>query len=261
MITITKITSNNETKLIGDIDNFSYCISYTKVIEDKLEELSLKVDKCQDFEEWENLIAIAKNVVSGNPYAIQGSKYFSKINEEFFLSYNGKYYNIKDSRNIIKTTLNYFIDKSLNIDKFAVFIARNGNANLLKLENIYHRINSNGNILINLNCGHEYSYKYFSVSPNNRVVIKRLDYPRYFINGALVSSNSEYTLKSLGVKFKKVLSHDDDSGIPMLIKPDLKCFIGDLEQGGLIVDPDSNIDWDDYITSFIDTYGKSHGYV
>ena len=258
MITITQITSDNETKLMGEIDNFSYCISYNKNIHAKLEELSNQINLCNSFEEWTEIIKSAKDLVTDNPYSIQGSKYFAKINEEFFLTYRKKYYNIKDSRNIIKNTLNYYIDKGLNIDKFAVFLARKGNANILKLNNIYHRINKNGNIRMNLVGSFQTSHNYYVVNSKNVIVSQSMDFPRYFVNSSLVESNTIHTLKSLGIKFSNVLGHDAEDGIPVLIKPDLDCFIGDLEQGGLIVDPDDEVDWDNYITSFIDTYGKKH---
>lgn len=258
MITITQITSDNETKLMGEIDNFSYCITYNKDIHDKLEELSKQIDLCDSFDEWTAIIESAKILVEDNPYSIQGSKYFAKINEEFFLTYGKKYYNIKDSRNIIKNVLNYYIDKGLNIDKFAIFLARKGNANILKLGNVYHRINRNGNIRMNLVGEFKTSYTRYILGENNNIRTINLDFPRYFVNGSLVESNTSHSLKSLGVKFSNVLAHDSEDGIPVLIKPDLECFIGDLEQGGLIVDPDDEVNWSDYITSFIDTYGKEH---
>lgn len=258
MITITQITSNNETKLMGEIDNFSYCISYNKDIHEELQKLSNQIDLCESFEEWTDIIESAKVLVKDNPYSVQGSKYFAKINEEFFLTYGKKYYNIKDSRNIIKNVLNFYIDKGLNIDKFAIFLARKGNANILKLNNVYHRINKNGNIRMNMVGEFKTSFFRYILGEANNIKKIQVDFPRYFVNGALVESNTNHSLKSLGIKFSKVLNHDSEDGIPVLIKPDLECFIGDLEQGGLIVDPDDEFDWDSYITSFIDTYGKEH---
>ena len=259
MITITQITSDNETKLIGEIDNQSYCITYNKSIHDKLEELSKEINLCESFDEWNAIIAHANSLVVNNPYLIKSSKYFAKINEEFFLTDGKKYYNIKDSKNIIKTTLNYYIDKGLNIDKFAVFIARRGSPRILSLQNIYHRLNSNGNIRMNLTGNFVESNNYYKVSSKGTIGIEILPFPRYFINNSIIESNTSYSLKSLGVKFNDVVDNNDvDHGLPVLIKPDLQCYIGNLEEGGLIVDPDDEVDWNVYMTSFIDKYGEKH---
>ena len=265
MITITQITSNNESKLMGDIDDFSYCITYNKDIHEKLQELSDKIDLCTTFEEWSAIIQNAKGLVEDRPLTLKNSKYFLKINDKFFLTNGEKYYNIVDSNNIINSTLNYYNDKGLSIDKFANFIVRDGNPKLLTINNIYHRLNLNGNIRAEIYGDYTVGNRRYIVK-DNKVITSDSEYSRYFLNGSEIKSNATYTLKELGsninyIKFSEEENREDfkyRNTIPVLIKPDLTCYVGDFEQGGLILDPDEGIDWDSYILSFIDKYGSKH---
>lgn len=260
MITITQITSDNESKLMGEVDDFSYCITYNKTIHKQLEELSAQIDLCVDFDEWTGIIEKAKTLVTNKPFIIKNSKYFVKINDEFFLSNGKKYYNIVDSKNIIKNTLNYYNDKGLSIDKFAKFISRNGDPKLLQIKNVYHKLNNNGNIRGEIYGDYYISKNRFDIN-NNKVILRELPYQRYFLNNTLIESNKLYTLKELGSSLNKIKFDEKETIIaerilPVLIKPDLKCYTGDLEEGGLLLDPDDEIDWDSHIISFIDKHGS-----
>lgn len=257
MITITKISTDNESKLIGEIDNKEYCITYNKDIHTKLEELSLNIDSCQSFEEWTKIIEKANVLVSDTIYVIKNSKYFVKINESFYITNGKKYYNIEGS-DIISNTLNFYIGKGLNIDKFAIFLVRKGKSEILKLKNIYHRINKNGNIRVNIKGTLVVSREYYSLNTATNIIISSThSVPRYFTGtGDIVSSNKTYSLKSLGTSFSEILESSDE-GLPVLIKPDLSCQVGDLEVEGLLIDSDDETDWSDYLTSFIDKYGKN----
>lgn len=265
MITITQITSNNESKLMGEIDDFSYCISYNKSVYDKLQKLSAQIDTCTEFEDWQNIILEAKALVSDKPLALENSKYFIKINDKFFLTNGEKYYNIVDSNNIIKSTLNYYNDKGLSIDRFAPFIVRGGSTKLLTINNIYHKLNLNGNIRAEIYGDYTMANRSYRIE-KKKVIINELDRNRYFINGSELKSNTEYTLKELGSNLKSIKFSETEeregfmhkTTIPVLIKPDLSCYLGDFEQQGLILDPDQETDWDAYVLSFIDKHGSKH---
>lgn len=256
MITITKIKTEGQSKLIGEINNKSYCISHTDELFTKLTYLSEELNKCESEKEWLKNIEIAESLVTDVSYRVLNSKYFSKISEVFFLSFNNKYYNIPDKNGIINRILNYYIDKGLNIDKFAAFIAREGNSKLLNLDNIYHKLNANGNIRSRIN-GNLISENIKYYVEGNKIRKHDLSYNRWFLNKIEITSDTEYSLKSLGSSISDIFKSDEE-GTPVLIKPDLTCYVGELETEGLLVDPDNNTNWDNYITQFIDLHGQKH---